>query len=118
MPLGVEQPMRLLAAPPAYPRHDYTGTGEVVRIRVGTRSVGWLSRRTPDDVGWLPDRAPSGPRGAELVQIVRTQVQAMLREGAAAGTPLIEVWAAILDQFQHDAPRRADLAAFARDHRS
>jgi hypothetical protein len=104
-----EQPMDLVLAPPAYPGHSYTGSGEIVRVRVGRTPVGWLSRRTPDDVGWLPAPAPTRAPRAELAGIVRAQVQDALREGAAAGTPLVEVWAAILDQVQHDAPVRADL---------
>ncbi len=109
MPLEIEQPMGLVLAPPAYPGHGYEGVGEVVRVRVGRTPVGWLSRRTPDDVGWLPAPAPSRPDRATLAGIVRQQVQDALREGAAAGTPLIEVWAAILEGTQHDAPVRADL---------
>lgn len=100
-----EQPMGLVLAPPIYPAHGYAGTGEIVRVRVGRRTVGWLSRRTPDDVGWLP-----APSDNLLVGIVRTQVQALLREGAAAKAPLVAVWAEILDQVQHDAPYRGDLA--------
>jgi hypothetical protein len=105
----LEQPMSLVVAPPVYPGHDYAGEGEIVRVRVGRTPVGWLSRKTPDDVGWLPADAPSRPDRAELAAIVRGQVQDALREGAAAGTPLVEVWAALLDQVQHDAPVRADL---------
>ncbi len=105
--------MGLVMAPKRYPAHTYEGTGEVVRIRVANRTVGWLSRRTPDDVGWIP-----APSDSLLVGIVRVQVQDQLREGAAAGTPLIDVWAAILDGTQHDAPVQADLGQLAADQRS
>jgi hypothetical protein len=105
MPTNIEQPMELVGAPKAYPGHDYAGQGELVRIRVGQRTVGWLSRPDTERVGWLP-----APSDDELVGIVRQQVQGLLREGAAAGRPLLDTWAEILDTTQHDQPVRGSLS--------
>ncbi|GAA4981272.1 hypothetical protein [Actinopolymorpha pittospori] len=98
-----KQPLALTYAPPRYPRHSYTGEGEIVTVRVGREIVGHLTRQG-DAVGWDATAPPYTDAG-----IVRRIVEDALRAGAAQGRSLDEVWREILASVQHEDPVTAPL---------
>jgi hypothetical protein len=100
------QPMSLVDAPPAYPSHDYRGTGEIVTVRLGDEVVGHLTRQG-ERLGWLPR-----PDLSDDAHAVRHLVEDVLRECAAAGRPAVEAWAECLRLTQHDRPVVARLEGF------
>jgi hypothetical protein len=101
-PLRV-QPLSLTYAPPAYPQHRYEGLGTIVRILAANEFVGHLTRQG-DAVGWDASAPPDTDAG-----IVRRMISERLREGAATGRPLDDVFYEILDDFQHEDPVTAPL---------
>jgi hypothetical protein len=90
--------------PPVYPHHDFTGPGIVVHVRVGGELVGDLSRQG-ERVSWN-SAAPVSAEGRDL----RQQVHRRLRQGAAAGRELDDVWHELLAAVPHDPPYLGDLA--------
>jgi hypothetical protein len=93
-----EQPMDLAYTPTRYPRHNYTGQGDIVTVRVGPDVVGHLTRQD-DKVCWAPQPNLSDPGNT-----VRTMVWQILADGARTGRPLDDAWQECLDSTQHDGP--------------
>ena len=80
---GRVMPTTLLYAPPAYPGHDYLGTGEVVTVCVGREVVGHLTRK-----GWTAEGFIARPGLSPAADTVRVMVHDILATHAAAGHPL------------------------------
>jgi hypothetical protein len=100
------QPAGLVFAPPAYPTHDYTGQGVIYTIRAGREVVGFLSRK---DFDWTALGFIARPGLSPEADIVRQMVHDILREFAAAGRPMVDAFAEVLNSTQHDAPVEAPL---------
>lgn len=99
------QPADLAFAPPRYPSHRYTGTGEVVTVRVSpTEVVGYLSRQGAT-IAW--DACSDLDADARTVAQMVTD---LLRRRAAESAPLVRTWAEILNKTRHDAPRVGPLS--------
>lgn len=101
------QPASLAYAPPAYPSHQFKGTGTLWRLHVAGTPIGFLSTQgnPPTAVVWQP-----APDLDDVGWEYAGEVSRLLREGARDDVALADTVAAIYAAVQADPPEDVDLA--------
>ncbi|QHB36587.1 hypothetical protein SEA_ADOLIN_5 [Arthrobacter phage Adolin] len=107
------EPFKLAYSPKRYPAPDWEAIGKVARIWVpDDETVGWLVRQDPDRLAFLSSVGPD-----KLGYPIRELVAAIMRDGAAKGTPADDVWTEILRRTLHTTPTEEFLPAIVADVR-